>query len=175
MSFGAENKRATVYTRDLWEHACPVIRLSGPLTQAGFEVVNGLGSQDPGGDVEDIVRASRWVVIARDFPSDVELYQKIYRATRQAGVPLVYEIDDILTEIPGEHPDYTRYALSRPGILHALQNADAVTVSTARLQEYISALNPKVYLLPNCLDDGLWRVDSPAPRPAPADGCLVIG
>jgi GT2 family glycosyltransferase len=59
-------------------------------------------------------------------------------------------------------------------ILQALTDVDLVTVSTRPLQEYVLPYNPNVVVLPNYLNDDLWRLRPPVPFVVNKD-IVVIG
>lgn len=79
----------------------------------------------------------------------------------QAGVPLVFEIDDLLT-----HVDYTNskqaYDFYRdPGhrkmLLSNIRKATVVTVSTAPLADHMRQYNPNVVVLENCVHEAIFE------------------
>jgi hypothetical protein len=76
----------------------------------------------------------------------------------------VYDLDDLLIELPAGHPDVRFYETTRAAILHALADADAVTCSTSTLADYLKSFNPNVRVLPNYLSDRLWARGLHRPR-----------
>jgi glycosyltransferase involved in cell wall biosynthesis len=158
-----------VYTADAWEHVCPVVRITGPAAQAGFWVIHGNEwVTNRNGNTElriypERVAEGDLVVIQRDFPI-VEEYEQVMSDARRLGKRVVYELDDLLTELPLEHPGARRYLPGRLSILRAILEADAVVGSTPRICDYLSQFNSHVVHLPNTLDDQLWQLRSPRPE-----------
>ncbi len=100
------------------------------------------------------------VIIQRDFPRHFEAYQAVMAQAREHGKKVVYELDDLLTELPEAHPDYDHYRKSRANILTAVCEADAVVCSTPGIRDYLYTYNPNIFIFPNYLDDTLWPLRS---------------
>jgi|GEM_PF-367102 len=154
-----EAKRASIrtvaiYTQN-WENSISVLRLVGPLEQAGVRPLNGFNEGKI--SFEAISRADL-VVIQRDIPRHTAEYEEIMRQAHSKGKPVVYEIDDLLLELPRDHPDrmVRSYTDALPSIVRAMVEADAVTTSSLPLCEYLRAFNPNTWLLPNYINDRLW-------------------
>jgi glycosyltransferase involved in cell wall biosynthesis len=165
-------KSLTVYTTHPWDNALPILRVTGPAEMVGVEIIHG-------NDLDDIYidKATQGdaIIIQRDFPRHTKAFSDIVTSAQQAGKPLIYELDDLLTDIPDEHPDrpINYYTSSVVPILQAIIRADLVTVTTEPLAEYIRPYNSNVVVLPNMLVDSIWKMHSPAqPR---EDGVVVIG
>jgi GT2 family glycosyltransferase/glycosyltransferase involved in cell wall biosynthesis len=153
------------------EQALGVLRLAGPLERAGVrqtwwdETVN----------ITEQVSQSDLIIIQRNFPGRREAYTQIVAAARQAGKPVIFEIDDLLWELPPEHPDRQRniYADALFPMLQAATDANAITVASSALQDYCRVFHPNVWLLPNYLDERLWTLR--APRPPQEAKPITIG
>ncbi len=164
--------RVAAFTAYPWEHALTTLRLVDPLHFAGVELLRG---NDEADFYPERVEEADLVVIQRDFPRWYGVYTEVVRRARAGGKPLVYETDDLLLDLPEDHPDrpihyYTPALLP---MLQALLEADAVTVTTPALAEALQPLNPRIHLLPNYLDDRHWRL---APRAQPGAGePLILG
>jgi len=160
---GTEKGPLTIvhFTADLWEHVCPVLRLVSPIQQAGWTLIKGNEWNEEGLQVypERIAQADI-VVVQRDFPRHTEAYEQVVTEARLQGKVLVYELDDLLTELPDSHPDFEHYMSPRGVILKAMVEADAVTCTTPGLQEYMRSFNPNAWILPNYLNDHLWTLKS---------------
>jgi len=146
------------YTAYPWENVLPILRILGPAEQAGLHVIRGneCGSQEVSLEAVSIADI---VVIQRDFPRYTEAYEQIVARAHAEGKPVIYDIDDLLLDLPENHPDkqippYYRAALIP--MLRAIVEADAVTVSTPPLCEYLRSFNSNTWLLPNYLNDQLW-------------------
>ena len=169
---------AVVYTAYPWEHVLPVLRLVEPLRLANIGLIQG-------NDMEQVapekVSLADIVVIQRDFPRWETAYRAVIQLAHSEGKPLIYEIDDLLVELPEDHPDRPIYYYSRAVLpmLQAILEADAVTVSTQALREYLLPFNPNVFILPNYLADDLWLMQPPVHRrqtdDRPADAPVIIG
>ncbi|MEJ2710751.1 MAG: glycosyltransferase [Anaerolineales bacterium] len=161
------------YTTNTWVSPLATLRILGPAYHAGIQVVK--GNQGEQIDPEKVSSADL-VLIQRDFPRHTRAYQEIVARAREQGKPLVFDLDDLLLELPEDHPDRLNhyYSAALLPMLHAILEADAVTASTAPLCDYLRPLNPRTWLLPNYLDDRLWNM-RPIPDREEADQPVVIG
>lgn len=155
------------YTAYSWVHALTSLRLVKPFEYAGITLIHG-------NELELIyperVDQADVVVIQRDFPVALELYEQILARAHAQGKPVIYEIDDLLLDLPAEHPD-TALQYYTPALLpmiRAMIEADLVTVTTPTLAEYIYPFNPHVCVLPNYLDDQSWKLRPPQEKPSAA-------
>ncbi|MGC9356218.1 MAG: glycosyltransferase [Anaerolineae bacterium] len=124
------------------------------------------------------VKEADFVIIQRDFPRYEDDYEQIVASAHDLGKPLIYELDDLLVEMPEWHPDLKYYRKARAAMLRAAFAADAVTCSTPEICDYLGAYNPRAFLLPNYLDDALWSEALGESRDTDrlaAEGPLVIG
>jgi glycosyltransferase involved in cell wall biosynthesis len=154
-----------------WKSALPVLRLLGPAERAGVSVI--FGNEGPEVDATRVFGADL-VVIQRDFPRFALPFGQILEIARQQEKPVIYELDDLLLELPDEHVSYADLSVMQLPMIWALVEADAITVSTPYLQECLRIFNPNTWLLPNFLNDELWAF-----RPPQKDGleahAIVIG
>lgn len=139
------------------QHALGYLRLWGPLTGLGLQVNWFL----PGDKfVPEQIDSADLVIIQRDFPRFTAQFAQVLQAAAAAHKPVIFDLDDLLWELPADHPDRRSHFYTSalwPMLLAALC-ADAVTVASAGLLEYLQPLNPAVYLLPNMLDTRLWEL-----------------
>src|SRR5574341_317454 len=153
--------------------ALAYLRLLEPARRAGLQVVNGVEN----GQIH-VERAAHGdvVVLQRDFPANLAAYEQILALAHREGKPVILELDDLLFELPEDHPDRQthRYAKALLPILRALTEVDLVTVATRPLREYVLPYNENVAVLPNYLNDDLWRLRPPVPFAAQKD-TVVIG
>lgn len=167
------NLSMVVFTADRWEHVCPTIRVLSPARQAGLRLIRG---NDWEGNSLHIyperVSEAEIILIQRNFPGYVEEYETIVSLAHEQGKAIIYELDDLLAELPQEHPDYFAYVTPRASILRALVEADAVIGSTRALCDYASTFNPNTRIIHNYLDDHFWKL---APGPGAANRPLTIG
>jgi glycosyltransferase involved in cell wall biosynthesis len=136
-----------------------VLRLVGPLQQAGIQLI--MGNQGIDIDPSAVSRADL-VVIQRDFPRMGALYEEVIAQAHHEGKPIIYEIDDLLLEVPPDHSHYQDYQGVLLPILRALIEADAVTVSTPTLFAALRPFDPNIHLLPNFLNENIWSLQSPS-------------
>jgi GT2 family glycosyltransferase len=152
--------KSVVFTTNTWESPLGFLRFGGPYELAGIQMI-------PGGDPDtlsrDLISRADVVVVQRDFPRRRKIYAQVIAQAKEQGKPVIFELDDLLFELPEDHPDVQSgyYVETVVPMISALIQADAVTVSTPRLAGYVRAVNPNVHLLPNYLNDTLWRMKPP--------------
>ncbi|SFM74906.1 glycosyltransferase [Thermodesulforhabdus norvegica] len=136
--------------------ACPVLRIITPVRKFRSRFKR-LACFKIGDNIDVIlnhVEPPDILIVQRN----AAVYWKILRQLRNYGTKLIYEIDDLLINVPEFHPDYATYTLLKPFIVAAIKDADAVTVSTDRLKHELSIYNHNIYVLPNYIDVDLWQV-----------------
>ncbi|MFZ6026443.1 MAG: glycosyltransferase [Chloroflexota bacterium] len=165
------------FASDVPEHVCPVLRVKAPAQAAGWQVLAGVAWEEHRMKVLlETVECADAVLIQRDFPAHVDVYHQVLAAARLHHKPVIYEIDDLLTELPEEHPGVAHFLPRRAAILAAIAQADAVTCTTQPLAAYLRAFNPRVSVLPNYLLDALWPLRPHLTQDAMKDSRpLVIG
>jgi len=149
------------------------LRVTGPYHQAGIEVIQGMVNGEARIDLIPGVDA---VVIQREFPRNLPVYEQIHQVANEHFIPIIYDLDDLLFNLPGSHPerqamDYTSALMP---MLSALMQANLVTVSTGKLRETLLDFNDNIQVLPNYLDDNLWKVDFPH-KTDPNNERVIIG
>ncbi|SKA27604.1 Glycosyltransferase, GT2 family [Lysobacter spongiicola DSM 21749] len=80
---------------------------------------------------------------------------------RVKGLPYIYEIDDLLWELPPDHRDYEAYKADSIAISTLIAQAAVVTTSTPALAERIATINPAVVVIPNALSPSIWQEPIP--------------
>ncbi len=152
-------KTIALYTADPWESAMCVLRVRGPARQAGISVIQG----NRGDQISlECVSDADVVVIQRDFPRFAEYDTVIDRAHAEKKLVL-YEVDDLILEVPAYHVLRPAYVDVLFRILRGVVEADIVITSTELLQKYFSQFNPNTWMVPNLLDDSLWGLQPPKP------------
>ncbi len=148
-----------VYTADKWEHVCPIIRLVKPAEMGGIHLVRG---NDWDGEELHVfperLKEADIVVIQRDFPSHVRDYEEVIGLARDQQKIVVYELDDLLPELPDQHPDFYHYLTARTAIIRAIVDANGVVGSTPAICDYLRSFNPHAWVFPNYLNDQLWNL-----------------
>jgi hypothetical protein len=154
-------KNAVCYSLQLKDEGpLAYIRLIGPLSQSGINIVNGIQNNQialnriPEGDL---------VIIQREFTRKFDHYKRIIEFSHKEGKPVVYDLDDFLLYLPENHPDRQNsvFGPSLLPMLQSLMEADLVSVSTSKLREVLVNFNDNVVVLPNFFDDDLWRFTPP--------------
>jgi glycosyltransferase involved in cell wall biosynthesis len=161
-------KRILVYTIESTWSPCPQIRLIRPFAHLAerWELVWGINN----GVVDtDAMHSADLIIFHRFTPGLMSI------ATMQAifasGKPIVYESDDLLNEIPHDHPEAAMGAGWKEGIEYAARHAKAIVVSTQFLAGKYRSLNAAIHVLPNYLDfDIFYR-----PIPINRDATITIG
>ncbi|MGC3996939.1 MAG: glycosyltransferase [Anaeromyxobacter sp.] len=154
------------------EYACYQVRLERPLEALGAEVELRRGVVWEGESARldaTVVDGSDLVVVQRSFPR--REVAPFLEALRAAGLPVVYETDDLMHEIPADNLCHDTVAPTIPFIEEALRRADLVTVTTPVLAERIARYGAPIEIVPNQLDERLWAGAPPRPEGGP----VVIG
>lgn len=103
------------------------------------------------------------IVTQRHATPDLATAQALTARARATGATLVYDIDDDLLNIPGNHPEAAVLRSLEAPVFHLLQYADVVWTSTAELARRLNVTRARPLVVPNGLDERLWIA---APRPA---------
>ncbi len=161
------------YTTNTWVSPLASLRLVGPASHAGLRLVRG---NEQGRIFPERVSSADVVVIQRDFPRHTQAYKEITARARQEAKPVIYDLDDLLLELPADHPDRLThyYGEALLAMVAAISQADRVTASSQALCDYLRPFNANVHLLPNYLDDHLWKLSSPQAVQDP-NGAVRIG
>lgn len=136
-------------------------RLLGAANLLGLEVLRGIDRD--GCLSKDNVRNGDIIVIQRDVPRSWHDYKEAVKIAREFGKPIIWDLDDLLFDLPPEHPDRQTHYFAEALIpmLGVLYEADIITVSTKSLQDYLSRFRDDVFVLPNFLNDQLWSFRYP--------------
>jgi glycosyltransferase involved in cell wall biosynthesis len=168
---GKGRLRVAIYTFETRERACAHVRLFGPLEylREKVEIREGVRYERGRPRIDlDILGEADLTVIQRNFPS-----RRTMGAIRRifaSGVTVVYDLDDLLLDLPVGHVSRAIVEKERSSITDVLSRADAVTVSTEELGDAVKPYNEAVYVLPNLIDESVWR--SRVPQPS---GPVVVG
>lgn len=158
------------YGVDYRPHASSFVRLLRPLShpQIADWVHFSYGRElvPPGSDL---------VIVDRLWRPDItmRLAEALLDDIRRVGAKFIYCLDDNLLDLPLERLDWPRpehLAIMR----YWLQQADGVMVSTSYLGERLQEYNPRVFMIPNALDERLL-VPRLIDRSLPNNQPLVIG
>ena len=149
------------------------LRMMGPAHHLGIKVIEGV---EKGQVLLDKVLSGDVVVLQRDFPRMIESYEKILTLAHQNQIPVILDFDDFLFELPDDHPDRRNYIFtaSLMPMFQAMLEVDLVTVSTSRLRDFVYKYNKNIAVLPNYLDDHIWKLKPPV-RKLNQDEKIIIG
>ncbi len=149
------------------------LRVLGPARQMGIKVIKGIEKDTV---IVDRVSDGDVVVLQRDFPRNLDSYEKVLKLAHELGKPVILDIDDLLFELPESHPDRlsNAYLEALFPLFQALMEVDLVTVSTTALCNIFLPYNKNIIVLPNYLDDHLWHLKPPASSSA-QDETVIIG
>jgi len=137
--------------------ACPQIRLVRPLEAASDELELFWGVREYGGQrscCQSDLQEADLIVVQRFFP--MALSAPLLEALLASGVPVIFELDDLLTELTDRNPNRESAWRSGPHIVDLIRRADAVVVSTFALARYFSDLNRTIHVLHNYVDTRLF-------------------
>lgn len=119
----------------------------------------------------DIVVFSRLYQIT-DFP----MVKAFVDAAKHYGKKIVYEVDDNLFDIPLHNLVREPAIQARELILFLMRSADAYTVTTRRLAEYLNNIYPKpTYVLPNSVEFTRPNKVYQSQMPEKKEGIIRIG
>lgn len=179
-SLAAPPKRFTVahYSPQNPATATPILRVVGPLAHLAAQRTASLlpgcyWTGERWETVLDPLAEADLVVIQADFLLRGERREDVLREARRRGVPVLLDLDELLFDLPPEHPRHRDWADKQAELAELIRAADAVTVPTLPLQAALAELHDKVIVLPNYLDDNVWAFpDNSAP---PQADTLTIG
>lgn len=163
MTHQARNKpKIVIYSLEQESHACAIIRILGPMRLKNWEIVWAVKFQQSGFlfDVE-VAHQADLIVILRNFPSPCT--EKALQSIVRLNVPIIYDLDDALLDVPEAHPFYKWLSTSVPYIKWILKEADLITVSTKVLKESLTKYTSRpIVVQPNVVD---WNLFNALPRP----------
>lgn len=153
-------KKATIFSVANPEHAIASLRLTAPLSEAQIDLDWRMPHEEFD---ENSLTDSDVVVIQRDYPRFVDQYFQIHSHAHQIKIPVIFEIDDLLWELPEEHPDRSthHYTDALLPMMFAAWAADGISVASPGIKDYLAGLNPNIFVLPNFLNSRIWSLDQP--------------
>src|SRR5690606_27208093 len=78
-------------------YAIEHLRVTAPFKAAGVQIIDGVG--DP-----TLADQADAVIFQREFPNNLPLYDQIISKARSTDKFVLYEIDDLLFDLPDSHP-----------------------------------------------------------------------
>lgn len=92
----------------------------------------------------------------------------LIKVLKAHGKRVVFEIDDLLTELPDFMAHHRGSPETQQSLLDAIAQADIVTTTTPRLASRLQKLNPNIVCVPNCIKNmplkRVAHVDNAIPR-----------
>ncbi|PCE31166.1 glycosyltransferase family protein [Burkholderia ubonensis] len=161
-------KRLVVYSVEPPESASARVRLVQPFDRLRDEWELVWGIRD--GRIDSSVLAGADAVLLHRMTPGVMTDEGV-RAIFGLNKPVIYETDDLLTDLPAAHPLAAQGAMARAGIEFTLRNADAVIVSTPFAASRYRLSNPRIHVLPDSVD----FVRFYRPVATRSDDCVTIG
>ena len=145
-------RRIVLYTAMLNDQASVWIRIIAPIRRAGWHLSYGATA-----DLRpDELDGTDLVIMHREYPGFYSNWRSVIDLANKRGIPVVYDIDDLLIEMPAAHIDFPFCRNFQEPIVDAMRRADAITVSTATLMEQVSHFGRCIRVIPNYLDDSIW-------------------
>ncbi len=152
----------TVLSSEKTDRACPYIRLHTPLSrmeEAGMIVYHHVNKDDIAETVAKLDETDI-LVLQRNMPGFIP-YEQLRPYVEKQKVKLIYEFDDAFWTIPRGHQAYDFYNYMKPNLEEYLRKADMVTASTSYIQRHSLKFNENARVLPNVLDERLWKGREP--------------
>lgn len=149
-------RRIALLSKDLRD---PVsyIRFFAPTSFLGIKLLN--LDTDSAAECLEIASSADLVVVQREAADHPHAF-RLREFTRRNGIPFVFDLDDLLFSLPKLHPGRHNSVLigALLPIFRLLLESDAVTVCSDQLKQLIEMLNPRTYVLPNYIDDTVWKI-----------------
>lgn len=157
-----EIKKITFFTKQLGFSPMEHLRIMGPLKKTPIQIMLGFNDDKLN---SEIISLSQLILFQRDFPQDLKLYRQVIKQAELLKKPVIYDMDDYLLGLPENHPDRcSNIAGALLPMLEALIKANVVTVTTEKLRETLLEFNPNIIVMPNYLDDTIWKMQAPKLR-----------
>jgi FkbM family methyltransferase len=155
--------KITVFSLDAKDNACGHYRIQAPLNQPDGDVELSWGMEIREKDYHiksGAAESADIIIVQRFFPRPETARFLDYLCS--LGKPIIFEIDDLLTQLPPTNWNYGWGMLSTPHICKFIRKCTAVTVSTEELKNHYSSFSDTIHILPSLLDSKLWHKTSPS-------------
>ena len=161
-----------VFSSESPEGGGALLRVLAPFSRrSGVRLVWCTRSQDRTVQVNtEGIRLADLILIQRLFPSPET--QPVLDMIFASGKSVLYDLDDLLLDVPASNPYAEVARRAAPNILDVISRADTVTVSTEELRSAILPYHSRVSILPNVLDESQWPPVAGTPDRASS---VVIG
>jgi glycosyltransferase involved in cell wall biosynthesis len=98
---------------------------------------------------EEEIKWADLVVIQKQYQDAVVPYVQL---AQSLGKPVLFEFDDLMTDIPEWNAAHDFYKDKKQKILRLIGMASGCTVSTEYLKKVNNGINPNIWVLPNSMD-----------------------
>jgi len=140
---------------------CAYIRLLQPLDHPMI----GEGMDVTIADAETAMRYQADVIVTQRYAiEDDATAQALIAHANATGAALLYDMDDDLLNIPPDHADADELRPKAGTVRRLIKGASQVWVSTPTLAETVRAIQPRVTVVPNGLDERIWLARPQTPR-----------
>ena len=157
--------------------AVALLRLAGIVRHLERQDRMGLHwctARDPQIKADELVNTDLFV-IHREF-CDRRISPQVLAAARELNKPVVFELDDLLINVPESNPNHKYCKTITPDVLEMIRQADYITVTTEPLRRYLEEAEPqargKIHVLPNYINLDIWDGAKP-PAEKPSDPFVV--
>lgn len=135
-------------------HSRSYVRLTKPFVLLGKNWELGWGIVDNTVDMAAISKADL-IVMHRLIPGQftVDQLKQIFAL----GVPVIYETDELLHDLPDRHPMQAEGKRAKENIEYVIRRANSVVAPTEEIAQALRGLNPTVHVLPSFIDVDILR------------------
>jgi glycosyltransferase involved in cell wall biosynthesis len=149
--------KLAILSFELPTYACAQIRLLHPLRALRGLVQAAWAAEFNGQRFRinsRLLSEADLIIVQRQFPcaATARWLQQILAS----GKPVIYDTDDLLTDIPVDNPVHHYTQQNRGLLIEFLAQIAAITVSTEPLAQALMPYNKNVIVLPNLIDLSLW-------------------
>jgi hypothetical protein len=145
-----------VYSDTAVHSATFQIRIRNPLEEQGFKVIPADDYRCAPRLLAQVVANASSVITQRAIKKRCKLYATLLELARHHGVPVIFDTDDLLIDVPESHPDHAVYQRRKLHALKPLLDADLAVASTPELAKYLAPFQ-ETLVLANQLPAALWR------------------
>ncbi|MDT4291370.1 glycosyltransferase family 1 protein [Methylomonas sp. MO1] len=146
----------SVYSKGCTTDACSVIRLLYPISSLNWNIIWNTRKNclKKNFDINPTKNADL-IIIQRDFPSKKTAELLLYLLN--IGIPVVYDLDDLLLDNQPEHPRIFYFKTVSPYIKWLIKEADLTTVSTAPLKNELTPYTDRpIHVIKNLVNYNLF-------------------
>lgn len=131
------------------------IRVLAPLTtEQNFSRARVVAANHPSRLDVDQLDA---VIVGRTAFSDISSAKEFVAEAKKSGTSLIVDVDDSFGSLKPGTSEYELYQPRLEGLRYAIEEADAVTVSTPGIAKAFDVNDERAHVVTNTLDPRLWR------------------